>query len=464
MARFVPSLLAALLVGAATAQDKPAELAEVTEARLQAAYADAIAACSKAFGGPLDPAVPLRLVDAKEVAAIVARENLPIVRLREPDEAKAAAEAELLGKQLAATVYAKYAWSERSFVVVAKSWQAFAKTLELPTLVGDDGLRAVMVHELCHAYDDRKFDLAARLQKATSVEATQAFNAVFEGHAQLQTRRVCAQNGWTAGFEAMREAVGRLAPETAKAGEAAMMLARSAAAASRFAYHDGEDFVAAVLKADPERGAQRIFHEPPVDQESVLRPQWYLDPASRPAALYDPEPALDRAAAWLGEGAWRTARVNTTGKQIASGLTLLPQDDVDAFVASLRNSRMLQAMPKKNPRSKLAIVAVMEFDSDAGAERWIATTQRLSDLKDEAMKTGVTRILSSRTTPIAEDGSAGFLVDKRMQSGKLEFDVATIDVRRGRVVVETIFSGEPPAADEHQKLVRELLDAVQPKR
>jgi hypothetical protein len=51
-----------------------------------------------------------------------------------------------------------------------------------------------------------------------------------------------------------------------------------------------------------------------------------------------------------------------------------------------------------------------------------------------------------------------------MQSGELEFDVATIDVRRGRVVVETIFSGEPPAADEHQKLVRELLDAVQPKR
>lgn len=452
-------LLAVALARLAVAQADPVTPAELTEARLQAAYADAQAACAKALGGPLDPTVPLRLATTDEVAAIVARENLPLVRLRQPDPEKAAAEAEQLGKQLSPAMYAKYSWAERAFLVVAPTWQKIAAALERPELTSDVALRAVMVHELCHAYDDRRFDFTTRLQSATTSEAATALNAVLEGHAQLQARRICGQKGWMDGFTAMREAVTQVPASVGKGGEAALLLARAGAASMAFAYHDGEAFVAAVMAADPERGAERVFTAPPTDQDTVLHPQWYLDPATRPAALYDAEPALDRLEAWLGDE-WRATRMDLTGKQVASGLTLLPKADVDAFVRSVRAGRVVQAVPLDRPQSKSVIVAVMEFDSDASAQRWIQLAAELGRKKDETMKTGSIRILGGTATPIAEEGLVGHLQRKSMRAGLTRIEMATIDAVRGRVVVETVISGAPPEDDAHKQLVRDLLDAV----
>ena len=449
----------ALLQLPAAAQAAPEALAEVTEARLQAAYADAQAACSKALGGPLDPAVPLRLVASAEIAAIVARENLPLVKLRQPDAEKAEAEAAQIGKQLGPAMYAKYSWADQTFLVVAPTWQKIAVALDRPALTSDVGLRAVMVHELCHAYDDRKFDFTARLQTAKTSEAATALNAVIEGHAQLQARRICGQNGWMDGFTAMREAVAQVPASVGKGGEAALLLARAGAASMAFAYHDGEEFVAAVLAADAGRGAERVFTAPPTDQDTVLHPEWYLDPATRPAALYDAEPALARLEAWLGDE-WRATRMDLTGKQIAAGLTLLPQADVDAFVRSVRAGRAVQAVPLDRPQSKSVILAVMEFDSAASAQRWIELAAELGRRKDEAMKTGAVRIVGGTATPVAEDGLVGHLQRKSIRAGVTKIEMATLDAVRDRVVVETVISGAPPEDDAHKQLVRELLDAV----
>lgn len=453
------ALLTVLFPLAAAAQDPTPAVAEITEARLQAAYADAQAACAKALGGPLDPAVPLRFATVDAIADLVARENLPLVRLRQPDDEKAEAEAAQLGKQLGAMMYAKYSWADRAFYVVASTWRRVAEQLESPTLTADVGLRAVMVHELCHAYDDRKFDFTARLRGTATAEAATAFNAVLEGHAQLQARRVCGQNGWMDGFTAMRDAVAQVPASVGKGGEAALLLARAGAASMAFAYHDGEAFVAAVLAADPARGAERVFTAPPADQDTVLHPQWYLDPATRPATLYDAEPALARLEQWLGEE-WRATRMDLTGKQVAAGLTLLPPADVDAFVASLRAGRAVQAVPLDRPQSKSVIVAVMEFDSAASAQRWIQLAAELGRKKDEAMKTGAVRILGGTATPLAEDGLVGHLQRKSMRAGLAKIELATLDAVRDRVVVETVFSGAPPEDDAHKQLVRDLLDAV----
>jgi hypothetical protein len=453
-ALFVPALAAA-----AAAQAPTSAIAEVTEARLQAAYADAQAACAKALGGPLEPAVPLRLAKTSEIAAIIARENLPLVRLRQPDPAKAEAEAEQLGTQIGSMMYAKYSWADRAFYVVAPTWRKLAEMLEEPTLTADVGLRAVMVHELCHAYDDRKFDLTSRLTRCTTTEAATAFNAVLEGHAQLQARRVCGRNGWMDGFTAMRDAVAKVPASVGKSGEAALLLARAGAASMAFAYHDGEAFVTAVLAADPARGAERVFTAPPIDQDTVLHPQWYLDPATRPATLYDAEPALARLEQWLGEE-WRATRMDLTGKQIAAGLTLLPPADVEAFTASVRAGRAVQAVPLDRPQSKSVIVAVIEFDSAASAQRWIELAAELGRRKDETMKTGSVRILGGTATPLAEDGLVGHMQRKSMRAGFAKLELATIDAVRDRIVVETVFSGAPPDDDAHKHLVRELLDAV----
>lgn len=434
--------------------------AAVTAERLQAAYDDAVAACCKVLDVRFDEPIPLQLVTPAELAKAIAAENLPSIRLRQPDAAKAKAEANQLGKQLSQFVYAKYAWSTHTFMVAASTWESAARELRLPELTGDETMRAVMVHELCHALDDRRFGLGKLVLGASSMDAITAINAVIEGHAQLQARRVCAKSGWSRGFATMRDVVGKLPESLAESGEAVLMLARIQAAAATFAYHDGERFVQAVTDALKDKAAERLFGQPPQDADTILQPKWYLDPKSRPALLFDPEPALDVFAKRFDPATWTERRLNATGKQIASGLTLLDEKDVAAFVAALRSARVLTLNPTKRPDSKLAIVVVMEMDSEAAAQRWIEVSDELSKRKDAAMRKGELQVTDSTTTKIEEPTCRGFLQEKTMKAGSREFAVASIDLQRGRIVVETVLSVEPMAMEEHIALVKQMLDAV----
>lgn len=451
------ALVSLSLLAPLAAQKQKSE--RITEERLLAAYADARTACEKVLSVKLDELPPLEIVGVEEIATVVTAENLPSVRLRQPDEQKAVAEAEQLGKQLAAMVYAKYAWSTRTFLVVPKTWEINARVLKRPNLTSDHALRAVMVHELCHALDDRKFDFGKRLLGATTADAVTAFSAVIEGHAQLLTRRVCKVSGWTDGFDAFTESIGAV-PAIDVGGEMTMLLVRATAAAMATAYLDGERFAAAVLEARPETGSRDLFESPPKDAETILQPQWYLDPKTRPALLYDVEPAIDAFMAKFDAAVWSSSRNSPTGKQLATGMTMLPQEDVNAVVASLRAARFVQLAPIAAPQSKVAMLIVMEFDSEDAARRWVRLSGVISDHKDETMDKGTLRITDAKTTPIERPLLQGLLQEKKMKNGRLEFEVATIDAHKGRLVVETIYSGDPPTAEEHMKVVGELFAAI----
>src|SRR5262249_14676229 len=260
-------------------------------------------------------------------------------------------------------------------------------------------------------------------------------------------RRVCKESGWSDGFDEFTASIGAASPASSMLGEGQAMLMRIAAAAAATAYVDGERFVAAVLAARKDDGEQQLFEAPPKDLDAVLQPQWYREPASRPALLYDLEPALDAFAAAMDAAVWSGGRSSLTGKQIASGLTLLPKADVDAFVGSLRAARLVRLVPTDAPQSKAAVLCAMEVDSEDGARRWLEASARLGELKDKAMARGMLRITGSKTTPLERPTLRGVLQEKKMKNGAVAFDVASIDAMRGRIVVETIFSGEPPTTE-----------------
>jgi hypothetical protein len=440
--------------------EKSEKALPVDEARIAAAFADARAAVAKVLGAKPDDLPPPQLVTTDEVARIVADENFPAVSRREPDAARAKAEAQQIGTVLGSRLLAKYAWSTRSLFVVARNWEANARLLRCPQLTSDHTLRAVLVHELCHALDDRRFDLGKRLVEATTVDAVTAYNAVIEGHAQLNARRVCKASGWSDGFEVFTSAISAVPDVAALAGEGQAMLVRSAAAAMAAAYLDGERFAAAVLAARPETGERDLFEAPPKDPETILQPQWYLVPSSRPATLYDLEPVLDAFAAQFDAAKWSAKRSSPTGKQLATGMTLLPQEEVLAVVASLRAVRLVQLNPTAAPQSKLAILCAMEFDSEDGARRWIDISARLGAAKDKAMTKGALRITDSKTSPVERPALRGFLQEKTMQSGFREFEVASIDAVRGRIVLETVYSGAPPDPEAHIAFVEQLFAKI----
>lgn len=447
-----------------SAKSPLAKLERVTKERLEAAYADARAACKAVLGAELTKLPVLELVTVEKLASVIAAENAPLVALREPDADKAARQIEALGKELAPFTYAKYAWSSKSFLVVPETWEKNAELLERPDLTADHALRAVMVHELSHALDDQKFDLGACLLQANTADAVTAFNAVIEGHAQLQARRVCKVRGWIDGFDSFTSSISALPKNLKDDGEGLAMLRRAAAAQIGSAYIDGERFAQAIVEARPKTGSSDIFRSPPRDADTILNPEWYLDPAKRPAVLHDPEPAIDAFVAMFDKDVWSSSRGSPTPKQLATGLTLLPKADVDAIVASLRSVRLVQLAPTAAPQSKAAIVAVMEFDSEESAKRWVALSGVLSDKKDAAMREGTMRITESKTTKLEEGAVRGLLQEKSMQIATAEFEIASIDAWRGRCVVETIYSGDPPPIAEHLKIVEDVLAAIAKKK
>lgn len=439
------------------------EIQPVTEERLRAAYADAAAALGRELGAELDALPPLKLCAAEDVARVVASENLPAVLLRQPDEAKARQEAQVLGAQLASFAYAKYAWSTKEFLVVASTWEANALELDRPELTSDVALRAVLVHELCHALDDRAHDLAKLVASARGNDAVLALNAVIEGHAQFRARRVCAAASWQAGFDAFTRSIGVLAPSATKGGELVRAVLETNARSTRLAYVDGEGFVAAVSEKAGAAGLERIFREPPADLELVLHPDWYLDPKLRPAQVWELEPALDLFCARFDAATWSSQRVSLNGVQIAQGMQLLPKEDVDAFAGAIRGARVVQLAPTADPTSKVAICFALEFAGEDAAARFVAAGAKLSKLKDEAMKKGVARITGSKSSEVSGASWSGWLHEKDMVNGFLKFSVASIDARRGPIVIETVFSGEPPPVKEHEELVGKLVEAVKRK-
>lgn len=316
----------------------------------------------------------------------------------------------------------------------------------------------MLVHELCHAHDDRRFDFAARMAKIQDDDQMAAFTAVVEGHAQLRARRICGRSGWSQGFAKFTEAIGKVPPRLLRQGEAVAMQARIATTNTRFAYDEGERFVAAVLAKDPERGSERMFLTPPNDTSTVSAPAWFLDPSSRPKVQFDPEPAIDHFLSTAAPREWTSSRANMPPRQLAPTLTLLPDVEIDALLASMRNVRFGSATSPDQERQ--VTLATIEFADDAAAARWIVAMRSLGAKKDETMKTGTQRIVASTTTEIAEDEWQGLLQVRTIRTGDVDTQVSSLIVRRGCLVLETALIGSPPDDTSHVALMRDLLSKV----
>jgi hypothetical protein len=179
--------------------------------------------------------------------------------------------------------------------------------------------------------------------------------------------------------------------------------------------------------------------------------------------LYDPEPALDLFAARFPAETWTQNRVSVQSAQVAAGLRLLPEDTVRRVETALRASRVLSLQPSAAPASKMVVLVVLEFESEASARAFVEAAYELGELKDQAMKQGLVRITDSEREELDEPGFTGFRQRLAMVNGKLAFELVSIDAARGRLVVEALFSGEEIEDEELAALAGKVLDAVRRK-
>jgi hypothetical protein len=444
--------LRALLASFALAATPAAQLGETA---VRAGYEESLAAVAAVLEQRLEPPPPLRFVEPHELGARAAEENLELFLRQHGERAAAELAADQAGAQFAEFAFAKYSWSSKEFLVVLPTWNTKARLMDRIELVEDECVRAVLVHELVHALDDRTHDLGKSLLACADSDQVQGFNAVLEGHAQHLTRRVCAARGWSDGFATYTELIGALPPGL---DEATLQIVRVQAATLNTAYAEGERFMAALLERGGEEAVARAFRAPP-DAQTVFHPEWFLDPRSKPEPAFDPGPAFALFLKKFEAQDWTPTRMTLTPAQFAAALALLPPETVAPLLATLRAARITALQPAADPGSKQVALGVLEFADEAAAKAYVAAARELSRTKDERMRTGTTRILSTTYDELGP-GLAGFHARKRVRSGLQELDVTMVELQDGPLVLETSFNNEPIEREAHVELVRGALAAL----
>ena len=210
------------------------------------------------------------------------------------DESQAKANARVSARVLAPSILAKYDFVKKDIVAVDENFAFQADVIDLPQLNSRNVVRAVLVHEMMHAIDDYQFEFTERLKTLNDSNALEAYNAVIEGHAQYQARRLCELEGWSEAFETYTSIIGKPIPTDDPSGE---LLAKVAGARNVMAYRDGERFVKAILESAPDEETRKkrqrqLFQEPPDSVEFLYHPDWFIDPSRRPTLSFDFDSAL----------------------------------------------------------------------------------------------------------------------------------------------------------------------------
>lgn len=210
--------------------------------------------------------------DAKRVGQVLESN----IRARLPEGAELPI-SEAQRDQLAQGLVGIYDLDKKVVHIPLENFERMAELLATPDFASREVAYAVMVHEGCHALIDGNHNLSEffRTAEANGAEAIGAADAVSEGYAQHLARIVCSKSQRTRGFETFTK------PEDMDPGM--RLLAEQTVRAFGFAYGDGEVFVDTVLEELGAAGEDRLFDRPPLTRIEVLRPEWYLDPESKPA-------------------------------------------------------------------------------------------------------------------------------------------------------------------------------------
>ena len=167
------------------------------------------------------------------------------------------------------TFAAIYATRKAEVMISMPMMQSYRHSLPNDAEVQTSAILALLVHELVHAADDKRYNIHNNRDLNFRASFTQS--AAFEGHAQFLTRQICTQAGCLAGLEALDNFMfGKTNPPNA--------LTQTVQAVSRnvleYSYIEGERFVTALAnRANGQQLIQNLLTNPPQDPIQILDPK-----------------------------------------------------------------------------------------------------------------------------------------------------------------------------------------------
>jgi hypothetical protein len=256
-------LIAALLLLAPALRSQEGPL-ELPEARLRDLVREAREAVERAAGRTFRAPPSVKLSTRAEVEAVLEAELEPqLAALRadaSPEERKrlAAGMARAYGRFLVG----KFAWKDKVVHLMPGTLARLAEDLGRPEVNDLRLLKVVLVHELVHALDEQEHGLPSRAAQVKSPEEMEILNALVEGHAQHETRKVFEAAGRPQDFEAYERLI-LAGPEGL--GEGERFLAEVMSQSLRFAYLDGKAFFDGLAKTGRKTYVADAFARPPTD-------------------------------------------------------------------------------------------------------------------------------------------------------------------------------------------------------
>ncbi len=194
-------------------------------------------------------------------------------------------------------------------------------------------LQALLIHELVHAADDKKYK--AFRQKALSYQEVFAKSAVIEGHAQWQTRRICKVHGCDYAFEELN----RYMFDTGTPDDPALQYVQSRSFKNlEFVYKEGERFIDQIQKrSNGDAMLKLAFKKPPRDSIQII------DPASFPnREREERNDALSQAIESAAKP-WNTNSTGTLKRNILAAAAFSVDPTVRQPVINFYTSKILAA-------------------------------------------------------------------------------------------------------------------------
>ena len=237
------------------------------------------------------------------------------------------------------------------------------------TSVGNDAtaikhaLNALLIHELVHAADDSRYGI--HRNRHLNFRASFAQSAVYEGHAQFVTRRICQRTDCLAGLGSLDRFMfgGELSPN---------QLTQPVQAVSRnvleYSYIEGERFIASLAnRTDGKKLIDSALSTPPIDPIQILDPSSYPNRTRK-----ELNQELLNASASINH-TWNTkpwARVETSplkGVNLRSDPTRRAAA-IDGFTRLIRGMVALQHYNQSDRDASPIEVTLMSAETDQTAE------------------------------------------------------------------------------------------------
>lgn len=338
---------------------------------------------------------------------------------------------------LANWVLAKYFPAEGKLLFVFENFHRSLLAVGLQPIDSKRLIRAVMVHELVHVADETKHQWSKRMLACDTSDTVAAMNSVIEGHAQVVARRICKAAGWAQDFDDYTSMIGF----TASMGEgaAAELLARAISVNISFSYHSGEAFWKHVLSEGGVGIEARVFATPPDSVALISHPNWYLNPDLRPSLVYDLKRGLDKIRTFESTGPggnWTATEIEITTAQLAVSLAILGEEERDRALESVIHSNAMVLQPTAAPQSSLFQAVLYETGDSVQGARWLAMQEAVMRMRDETMKEGIIKIVSSTYEELVVGGASGLYVHKTVEYQGALIDVKSVVMALGPLNVE----------------------------